>query len=162
MALTLGTVWNVDVTLRDRDRNDGSISVHVPGATAEADLIDYVEDVLIPAVNALSDAEVIGYSIGKTASDPVAATPAEASDVERKGVFTFRDAEGFTVTVSVPSIMNTLVVDNTNQIQATGAPADFVTAMVTGADGVAASTRRGIDLTALAAAKKTHRKSSKG
>jgi hypothetical protein len=152
----------VSIGFVDRDNNHGALSYNAPVTALVADVYADAQNVAAK-VAAISDATLKNISISYGATEYNPAQPAEASDVERKGVFTFRDAAGFSSITSVPSIKNTLVIDGTQIINAADADvAAFVLAM-TGATLVAPPiSLHGQDLQNLARARKTHRKSTKG
>lgn len=164
MALTLSPVFDISVTLVDRDRNTSTMTLHAPGDLAIADVEADLVATIIPAIVAVSDALVKQWTITRSAVDDLAASDApEASDVERKGVFSFRAADGSTYTVGVPSFKNTMVIDRTNLINTADASvAAFIAAIITGGADTAPSTYLGADITILDHARKRHRGSARG
>jgi hypothetical protein len=168
MALVQNSVWSVSIGFRDRDKNLAAMGFYLPSALAFADA--YAAAVAIAtAADALSDATLESVSLNLGAYDSVAAaTPAaEASDVERKGSFTFATANRQIKTrVEVPSIMNTLVVDGANVLDVDNpAVQTFITTMINtglGANNSPVAVGGG-SLTAIyGTPKKIHRGSSKG
>ncbi|MBL0830561.1 hypothetical protein JK320_25425 [Klebsiella pneumoniae] len=167
MALTQSPVYNVTISLVDRDMNKSTVRFHVPtGDTTATGLAAQVEESLIPAIQGISDAIVSGYSVSVQAEDPDAGNLApETSDVERKGVFSFRAANGGSFVCQVPSIKNTLVIDETNVINKADS---LVTAFITAVTdpGLLAlgkpSTYLGADISQFVKARKAHRGSSRG
>ncbi len=164
MALTLQPAYNVTVSLVDRDRNVSSMTMHIDAASDIADIETAVTGTIIPAILGVSDALVKSWSITRQAVDDTAAADApETSDVERKGVFSFRAADGAPYVVNVPSILNTKVIDRTNLINiADTAVAAFIAAIVTGGTGAAPSSYLGSDIVLLDHARKMHRGSRRG
>lgn len=164
MALVLQPTYNVTLSLVDRDRNVSSMSLHVPDTADIADVEAAVVASLIPAVQGISSAIVKSWSVSHSAVDDAAASDApEESDVERKGVFSFRAADGSAYTISVPSLKNTLVIDRTNLINTGDAlTIAFLTAMITGGTGAPPSTYLASDLIQLDHARKMHRGSRRG
>lgn len=165
MALEPYATYRVSVSLRDRDNNLSSVGFNYPSANTIGNVEAELTGTVIPAIQALSDAVVVGWSINYGAGDNVAPLAPETSDVERKGVFTFRADNGQIVKFEIPSIRNTLVVDGTNVLN----PADagviaFISAMTAaGVDGLqAVSNVGGLLLAQASPAKKMHRRSSKG
>lgn len=167
MAVTQAATYNVTVGMIDRDKNKSNITFHVPkGATTVDALANDIEGGLIPALQGISDALVESYTISLTAAEHgLVSPPLESSDVERKGVFSFRADNGSTYVCSVPSIKNTLVVDETNIInRADPLVSAFISAITD--PGVLQlgkpSTYLGADLVTCEKARKTHRGSSRG
>jgi len=116
MALVERSYQLLTIQMRDRDLNKSSVEMRF---SALADLTDFllaIPTVVVAALAGISDAVVVGWTLTRQAVDSAPADPGEASDVERKGVFSALTDNGHTVTVSVPSIKNTLVIDRTNQI----------------------------------------------
>lgn len=164
MALTLSPTYNVSLTLIDLDWNTSSMTVHVPAASVIGTVETYVTGTLIPAIQGISNAVVKSWSITRTAVDNAAVTDApEESDVERKGVFSFRAADGSAYVVHVPSVINDVVIDRTNLIN-TGDTlvVAFLDAMTAGITGSLPSTYLGSDIVRLDHARKMHRGSRRG
>lgn len=168
MALTQQAFYDVSFSFVDRDRNRSNTSIrllsslNISAATTAAQAIG-------TRLAAISDAvlDVMNITLGFADPDIGFADAPETADVERKGVFVFTDATGTQkVTVQVPSIKNTLVVDGTNVINpADAAVIALVDAFINTALGAGNSpvTVAGVDLTKqLGTGKKTHRASSKG
>jgi phospholipase/lecithinase/hemolysin len=165
MAITQNPYWTVNVSFQDRDMNKGSVQLYVAASVLVADLISSLGSTIIPAIQALSDATVTGWSISRTAQENAPSLAAETSDVERKGVFTFRGANNRPVTMQVPSIKNTLVVDRTNQINTADPVVTAFTEMVTNGTILGLTrpvTVTGSDVTVFVNAEKRHRGSARG
>lgn len=168
MALVGTATYSVVISMVDRDNNKSTLGVSYPSGNTIANITSEVTGSLIPAIEGISDAVVSGFSIatGASETDPaVLAGAPETSDVERKGSFVFRAANGATMALEVPSVRNTLVVDGTNVLDKNDADvAAFIAAFLTaGVDGLAPSSYLGSALVALEGApKKIHRKSRKG
>lgn len=166
MAIEAAPTYSVSVTLVDRDKNRSSVSFHVPNSVTVGALATQMGDSLIPAIQGISDAVVESWSITQSATDHAAASLApESSDVERKGVFSFRADNGAPFVCQVPSIKNTVVIDETNIIdRANTAVAAFITAVTD--PGLLElgkpSTYLGADIIQLDKARKTHRGSGRG
>ena len=167
MALTQSATYNVTITFVDRDKNKSNMTLHVPvGDTTVTALASDIESGLIPALQGISDASVQGWSIALNAIDRAPlGLPPEVSDVERKGVFSFRATDGSTYTCQVPSIRNTLVIDETNIVNASDT---FVAAFIAAVTDPAVlqlgkpSTYLGADLVTFEKARKHHRGSTRG
>lgn len=156
MAL-VNQAWTVNVTFRDRDRNVSNLTAYRPATETFAD-VDGWATTFVNQAAALSDGVLIGYSIGRTVIEDAPAVPAESSDVERKGVFTFLLGDTRKTRVSIPSISNSVVVDNSNLIDANNIGVGlFITSLVTGG-----SDSIGTDIIRVQRAYKMHRGSSKG
>lgn len=164
MALTLSPVYDIAITLIDLDWNSSSMSLHFPASEAIATVEAFVVSDVIPAIQGISNAVVKSWSITRSAIDNAAVADApEESDVERKGVFSFRAADGSAYTIGVPSLINDVVIDRTNLIN-TGDTlvVAFLDAMITGGTGALPSTYLASDIVRLDHARKTHRGSRGG
>ncbi len=165
MAITQNPFWTANISFQDRDLNKGSVQLNVAASVLVADLISALGTTIIPAVSALTDATLTGWSVTRTAQENSPSLAAETSDVERKGVFTFRGANNRPVTMQIPSIRNTLVIDRTNQINTADPAVAAFTAMIV--DGAILGATRpvtvtGSDITVFVNAEKRHRGSSRG
>lgn len=166
MTITPATTYNVSVTLVDRDKNRSTVSFHVPTSVTVGSLADQMNSSLLPAIGGISDAVIESWSITQSATDHAAASLApESSDVERKGVFSFRAANGAAFVCQVPSIKNTVVIDETNIIDRDDTDvAAFITAVTD--PGLLElgkpATYLGSDIVQLDKARKAHRGSSRG
>lgn len=164
MALTLSPVYDVSITLIDLDWNTSSMSLHFPATEAIATVEGFITSNVLPALADISNAVVKSWSITRSAIDNAAVADApEESDVERKGVFSFRAADGSVAIVNVPSFLNDFVTDRTNLIT-TGATevTTFITAITDGITGALPSTYLGSDIVRLDHARKMHRGSRRG
>lgn len=164
MALTLAPTYSINVSLIDRDWNTSNMSVNVPATAAIATVETYVTGTLLPAIQGLSNAVIKSWSISRNAVDnAVVADAEEPSDVERKGVFSFRAADGSASIVSVPSIINEVVIDRTNLIDIGDAlVVAFLDAMTTGITGAVPSSYLASDIVRIDHARKHHRGSRSG
>lgn len=149
--------WAIDLTFTDRDNNTSTMTAYVADATAFAD-VETIASGLVAAAGALSDAPITAYSVGRRYRDDAAPIAPEIADVERKGYFSFRLADGRLTSFSVPAIKNTLVVDGTNVLnRADALIVAFVAAIQTGG-----TDRVGVSIDTLQKAEKRHRGSTKG
>jgi len=165
MALIQEPTYSVTLSLVDRDRNVSTMSVHIPTTSLIGAVETWVTGTLIPAVQGITNAVVKAWSISTVAVDDAAvALAAEASDVERKGVFSFRASDGSTSIISVPSILNTVVIDETNIINKADALVIAFRDAILNTSGllITASTYLASDLIMLDKAVKHHRGSSRG
>lgn len=164
MALTLNPVYDVTISMIDLDWNTSNLSLHFPATEAIATIEGFITSNVLPALADVSNAVVKSWSITRSAIDNAAVADApEESDVERKGVFSFRAADGSVSLINIPSFMNDFVTDRTNLIT-TGATevATFVTAITDGITGALPSTYLGSDIVRLEHARKKHRGSARG
>jgi len=167
MALTADLVWVGSITFVDRDLNPSTVTLYAPAALTYAQAQTMLDEVR-GAMETLSDAVPSAWSLSKGAKDLalVVGSAPETSDVERKGVFQWRAANGALLKLEVPSIKNTYVIDGSNVID----PADadvtaFKDLMVNTTVGAGNSpvTYLGSDLIgSYGTAYKRHRASSKG
>jgi hypothetical protein len=164
MALTLQPTYNVSLTLIDRDWNTSSMTIHLPAASVIGTVETFVTGTLIPAIQGISNAVVKAWSITRTAVDNAAVADApEESDVERKGVFSFRAADGSAYVVNVPSLINEVVIDRTNLINIGDVLVTaFLDAITAGVAGALPSSYLGSDIVRIDHARKMHRGSRRG
>jgi len=165
MALVADTTMSLTLSLMDRDRNVSTLGFNINNGGLLAVIETAISATIIPAVEAISDAAVIAWTLSVGARDHAPALPAESSDVERKGVFSFRAADGASYVTSVPSFKNTLVIDETNIIDKTAAAVVTFTDMVLDGSilGIAHPvTYLGSDIVNLVKAVKKHRGSGVG
>lgn len=167
MALVAEPRYVVTATFKDRDNNKGSFSFNLNSSLSNLALEEAALDIAAAGAG-VSNALLVGLSINRSYVETtnIAAQAPEASDVERKAVYVFQTDEGQTVTVQIPSVDNTKVVDGTNILNpADAAVLAFSTLFLDTGLGAANSpiTVSGEDLTSLARpAYKRHRNSSKG
>lgn len=165
MALVQQPTYSVTLSLVDRDRNTSTMSVNIPTSSLIGAVEAWVSGTLIPAVQGISNAVVKQWSISTSAVDDAAVALApEESDVERKGVFSFRAADGSSYVVSVPSLKNTVVIDETNVInKADAAVTAFTDAILdTSSTLITPSSYLGSNVVMLNKAVKMHRGSRRG
>lgn len=165
MAIVQEPFWTLTIALQDRDLNKGSVQLYVAATVLVADIITAMSTLIIPRITALSDAIVLGWSINRSAFENAPALAPETSDVERKGTFTFRTAANRPVTMQLPSVLNTLVIDRTNQLDLTNVSVLAFTNMII--DGAVLGSVRpvsvtGDDVTVLVNGYKRHRRSNAG
>jgi hypothetical protein len=165
MALVLQPYWTLSLSFKDRDQNKGSIQFYIANSVLIADIITSLSTIIIPRVSALSDATLVGWTLNRSAYEDAAPLAAEASDVEKKGMFLFIAANGRPVTLQLPSIKNTLVVDRTDVLNTADLIVSQFIDMVI--NGVVLGTGRptsvtGSDITIFNQAYKKHRGSKRG
>jgi hypothetical protein len=165
MALTTSPTMAVTISVMDRDRNTSTLGFYVVNGGLLSVIEAAITGTMIPAIQAIMDCVVTAYTITTGAEDHTPVLPGETSDVERKGVFSFRAANGASYVIAVPSIKNTMVVDETNKINKVDtAIAAFIDMILTGSVlGIAHPvTYLGSDIVSLEKAVKTHRGSGVG
>lgn len=165
MAFTANGTTKMIFTFEDRDKNTSRLTLYVPGLALVEDVAAWATGAGATLLQALSNALITDISINQNFKQDTYVQPVEASDVERKGTFTFGDGIG-TSTFNIPSFINEKVVDNTQIINtADTAVAAFIAAMIDAGlfDAYGLANYRGEQLIELVnAPKKTHRGSSKG
>lgn len=166
MALVRHPTYSLTVSWKDRDNNKATTVFNVDTVNTMVEMTLALEGTIIPAMQALSDAVVTGWSINSAAVDTAILVAPEISDVERKGVFSFAAENGSTYLINIPSIKNTLVVDDTNVIDRSAAPVIAFVDMVI-SDTILALVRPrtyvGNDITRLLSVpKKKHRNNPRG
>lgn len=165
MALVTDPTMTLTISTMDRDRNTSQIGFNINNGGTLAIIELAITSQIIPKVAAIMDCAVTGYTITTGAHDHSPAMPPESSDVERKGVFSFRAANGSSYVVAVPSIKNTLVIDETNVIDKVQADvAAFIAMVLDGAVlGIAHPvTYLGSDIVSIVKGVKNHRGSGRG
>jgi hypothetical protein len=165
MAIVQQPYWTLSVGFQDRDLNKGSIQFYVADSVLIADLITNLSTIIIPRISILSDAVVTGWSLNRAAFENAPGVAAEASDVERKGIFGFLAENGRPMTIQLPSVKNTLVVDGTDVLdKANVLVSQFIDMML---NGVVLGTGRPLSVTGSpisisTGAYKKHRGSKRG
>jgi len=165
MALVERSYQLLTIQMRDRDLNTSSVEMRFSALADLTDFLAAIPTVVVAALAGISDAVVVGWTLTRQAVDAAPALAAETSDVERKGVFSLLTDNGHTVTVSVPSIKNTLVIDRTNQINLADALVIAFTNILTGVtllDTAFMVSNRDEAVETVIKGEKTHRGSSKG
>lgn len=150
----------------DLDGNKASLTLYAPDVVIGENIKTWAEGTGYTTVLALTNASILGYAISIQVKQNAPQAAVEASDVERKGVFSFPVAGGGSSSFSVPSIKNELVINGTQFLDEANAAVSSFTAMMedTGLfDTVGLGNFRGDALLAhTAKPKKTHRNSGKG
>lgn len=166
MALVEAPVKTINVTLQDRNNNNGTLTFYTPAAVITEDVTDFITATLIPNILALSNATVVGWSVVQSARDDVADNTDLASNVERKLSISFATSDMSTMNLEVPSVKQSLVVKDTNVVDPTNAAvATFINMILdTGLfDTYGMGNFRGASLVAVKSPpKQVHRYSTKG
>lgn len=160
MAFVAKPTISITYTFRDNDGKESTTVIAIPGATDPADAITYANS-LRPLIAALSDATIVGQNvlIGSY-QDTIPSIP--RSDVEDKGVFTFNCLNGLPSSIAVPSILESVLQGNNQDINQASAPViAFLDAMTLGAGTplVGPVNGSGSDLGTVKAAYKQNRRS---
>jgi len=165
MALVERSYQLLTIQMRDRDLNKSSVEMRFSALLDLTDFLAAIPTVVVAALAGISDAVVVGWTLTRQAVDSAPALPGEASDVEPKGVFSALTDNGHTVTVSVPSILNTKVIDRTNQINLADAAVITFTNILDGTtllDTAFMVSNRDEPVVEVIKGEKHHRASSKG
>ena len=166
MAFAQDGATRINFKFQDRDKNTATLTCYAPDAVVQADIVTWATTVGGPTLQAVSDATIVTISVVQDFSDAAAAQAVEGSDVERKGQFVFPVAGSKPSIFSIPSFLNTKVIDGSNIINTADSAVIAVLAMFedTGLfDTVGLGNYRGEALlTHEKAPIKVHRKSDKG
>ena len=87
MALVERSYQLLTIQMRDRDLNKSSVELRFSALLDLTDFLAAIPTVVVAALAGISDAVVVGWTLTRQAVDSAPALPGEASDVERKGVF---------------------------------------------------------------------------
>lgn len=165
MAFVQRPVFGINFTFEDRDKNKSTVGLYVDTSNTMLELEAAIGGYYRPNLVALSDATLVSYSVTTVWEETAVALAPETADVERKGVFSFRAANGAPFVMSVPSIRNSLIVDRSKIINATDADvAAFIANMLSSGPLAIARPRTylGSDLSSFTKAEKHHRGSTRG
>jgi len=151
--------------MTDAKGAEASFSINLPSTTTAANAQQFAT-AFAPIVEAISKGVLnatatyaVNIDVPRTRTTPVA-----TSDIEEKGRFQFVSADGAYSRVNVPTLLETLVLAGSRNIDTTGgAGQDFVNAMVSGlgAAGTEPSDSRDSDLVSLDFAIEYFRKSGR-
>lgn len=166
MALIVAPVKTINITLQDRNNNKSTLTFYTPTAVVTEDVTTFITGTLIPNINAISNATVVGWSVSQGAYDDVGDNIDLASDVERKMSVSFATEDRSTMSLEVPSLKQSLVVKDTNVVNSADAGVTAFLNMIVD-DGLfdtyGMGNFRGARLIAVKTPPmQTHRKSSKG
>lgn len=147
----------VTFTLVDETGSKSAAQLSIPAATTVADART-AADALTPLIQAVTGCSIEGYAINFSTTETAPAPAAANSRVERKGVLTFRTAAGKIATVSIPGIIDAIVLSS-GRIDDDNAD---VAALVADLLAPPWSDSNGSDLAALVEAYEKFRTSTKG
>lgn len=161
MAFVAKPAIDIVYSFRDNDGKQSTISVQISGSVLPAAAVTFA-NALRPLATALTDAVLVGQNvILGYYEDAVGAIP--RSDVEDKGLFNFFTANGVRSSIAIPSIKETLLQPNNQDIDGTNADVTaFVNAMTLGLGGTQPAGKGGNDLTGVASSYKQNRRSMIG
>ena len=158
MAFTNEPAAKLIYNLKDETGNQAKVVFHVPFDTLAAVALAGA-DALGLLIHAMTDCQVLSYSLTYGVVDPAPSTAGAGSRIEHKGRFIWELANGLTTREEIPAIKPSLVAqDGAIDLTAT-AVAAFLTAMVDvdalfcGIDGS--------DITALSGAYEAFRRSTR-
>lgn len=169
MAWVTNGLSEVSLTFQDTDKNLATTSFLIDANIFGVSFTTWFANVYIPAIALLSDARLLSYRVSQMWYETAPVEPAETSDVERKGSFTFKTDTNQVVRMEIPSIKNALVFNGTNQIDVGQPAVALYVRLMTGLELLAdnatpfqPSSVSGGDIKSVASARKMHRRSSKG
>lgn len=153
------------LTLEDRDYNKSNCTISLPSTTSIVDLVANLA-AIEALIAGISNANIVDGTISIDLRQATAWEPApEASDVERKAVFTFAtENDGSFAKIEVPSVDNDVVMDGSNLLRLDAVSvAAFIGFMTGGMAPIATPVNGpGHEITRLLRAYKMHRGSRKG
>jgi hypothetical protein len=166
MAFVAGAL-SITVSFQDDDLATSTQQVYVPEGTPIADAHAFAQD-YIALIQPLSDCAVRKYNVSQEFYDDTYPTASAGSDVEDKGVITFRTVNNGSATMSWPGVIESILISNISRpgvyIDLTDvAVSALVSALISGAGTpvIEPSNRRGDDLLAVKEAYKQNRRSQK-
>lgn len=163
MAIVASPVWNVSISVKDRENKKADVSFSMDAAIAAADLEGIITGDIIPVVDALTNGVVVGWSMSRSAQENTNPQAPEASDVQRKGVFLFKAENGAPYKLELPSLDNAFVVDGSDVLNPAATEVAALVAFVLGVGAVTGQEPRtylNALITQANGAKKRHRRSS--
>lgn len=160
MAFVAKPTISITYTFRDNDDKQSTMQLSIPGATAPADAVAFA-DSLRALIIPLSDAVCVSQNVSVGSyEDAIGAIP--SSDIENKGVFTMNSGNGLVGSLTIPSILESVLQPNNQDInQADAAITSFIDAITLGLGTplVAPVNASGADLASIKAAYKQNRRS---
>lgn len=131
MAIVRDGTTRMNFTFKDRDGNTATLTLYAPSLAVTEDVATWASTDGATIVQALSNAQITNISVIQSYIQDAPTVPVEASDVERKGVFSFNVEGAGHSTFRIPSFINEKVIDGTKFINtADTAVAAFINAMV--------------------------------
>ena len=161
MAFVAKPAILITYTFRDNDGKTSTEQVQIDGATAPADAVTFANSYRA-VLAAMSDAVCTSQNVLIGSYDNAPAAPAR-SDVEDKGLFNFLTASGQRSSMAIPSIKETLLQANNQDIDGTlAAVVAFVNAMTLGLGGIQPAGAGGSDIVSVNSSYKQNRRSMLG
>lgn len=160
MAFVPKPTTTISYVCRDNDGKNSSAEVTIPGATAPAAATAFAT-ALRPLIQAMLDSVIVAQNVIIGSYEDAIAI-AGRCDVEDKGLFLFNSANGQAASIALPSISETMLQPNNEDIDFTNAAvAAFVNAMTLGigAPLVQPVNAGGADLVGVKGAYKQNRRS---
>lgn len=137
MPLEPGGVIGVSLTIQDYTNEKSDATVYWPDGLSLDGLAAEVAN-LEAIIAALTDGFIVGGTITQKLiqNTPFGAGPPNTSDVNRKGIFTFRNANGTSNKYEIPSLDRALLARGSNNLDpANAAVAAYVSMMISGGLG---------------------------
>jgi hypothetical protein len=161
MAFVAKPQISIIFTVRDNDGKSSTAEVQIAGATLPAAAVTFAT-ALRALLAPLLDGIITGQSVIIGAyEDAVGVIP--RSDVEDKGLFNFFTSTGQRSSIALPSIKESVLQANNQDIDGTNADvAAFVNAMTLGLAGTQPAGAGGSDITGVASSYKQNRRSMLG
>ena len=158
MSFAAKPVITVTYTFRDNDGKESTTEVLLPGATTAANAVTFANAARALLV-LLSDAVCISQNvIIGSYENSIPTIP--SSDVENKGVLLFGSANGLKSSIAIPSILESVLQGNNQDIDQSNADVSaFIDAMTLGLSGTQPVNASGSDLTSIKDAYKQNRRS---
>lgn len=160
MAFVAKPTTTIVYVCRDNDGKNSPAELTIPGATTPAAAQAFAT-ALRPLVAALLDSVIVGQNVIFGSYEDAIAITARC-DVEDKGLFLFNTANGQPASIALPSISETVLQPNNEDIDLTNAAvAAFIDAMTLGLGTplVQPVNAGGADLVGIKAAYKQNRRS---
>ena len=161
MAFVAKPAHNITYTFRDNDGKESTVQVQIAGSVLPAAAVTFANALRL-LITPLSDAVLVAQNviIGYY-EDALGAIP--RSDVEDKGVLNFFTASGQRSSITIPSIIESTLQANNQDIDGTNADVTaFINAMTLGLGGTQPAGAGGSDLTGVSSSYKQNRRSQLG
>jgi hypothetical protein len=158
MSFVVKPTITITFTFRDNDGKESTTEVLLPGATTAAAAITYATAARV-LLAAVSDAVLISMNILLGYYENAIGT-IPSSDIENKGVLLFNSANGLKSSLAIPSILESVLQGNNQDIdQANADVSALMDAMTLGLSGTQPVNASGSDLVGVREAYKQNRRS---
>lgn len=173
MPMTFRDTPTATFTFVDDDNNEARVTVGLHGDISAGPSLPTMQKAVVElaaALQAVSDASLVGATLNYSAVDVAAAAAGEASEVERKGYFVTRTSDGYLAGVEVPSIAQAVLESDRVSIDLTNEDvADLVEWLTEAQDmtlfslfgNVSVANTKGVDVVDVLEAYQVHRGSRK-